>query len=132
VCVVQKVPRQRDRSAIEITPNPAQCRAIAGSGATGMSFASALGAMQITRRRVMDVAIAVAGVMMMVVALFVFDYRTRHIGGDFSTVSEQVNYLAVAVTLVAAQVVRGEYVDHTTMLLFTTTAIVLVVLLMRL
>jgi hypothetical protein len=89
--------------------------------------------MQITRRRILDVAMAVAGVMMLVVALLVFDYRTRYVSGaDFAAVSEDVNYLAVAVTLVVAQVVRGDFVDYTSMLLFTTTAVVLVVLLMRL
>jgi hypothetical protein len=89
--------------------------------------------MQISRRRILDVAMAVAGLMMLAVALLVFDYRTRYLSGaDFASVSEDVNYLAVAVTLIVAQVVRGEFVDHTSMLLFTTTAVVLVVLLMRL
>jgi hypothetical protein len=89
--------------------------------------------MLITRRRILDVAMAVAGVMMLIVALLVFDYRTRYVSGaDFAAVSEDVNYLAVAVTLIVAQVARGELVDYTSMLLFTTTAVVLVVLLMRL
>ena len=70
---------------------------------------------------------------MLVVALLVFDHRTRYVSGaDFASVSEDVNYLAVAVTLIVAQVARGEFVDYTSMLLFTTTAVVLVVLLMRL
>ena len=70
---------------------------------------------------------------MLVVALMVFDYRTRYLtGADFASVSEDMNYFAVAVTLLVAQVVRGEFVDHTSMFMFTTTAVVLVVLLMRL
>lgn len=70
---------------------------------------------------------------MLLMALLVFDYRTRYVSGaDFATVSEDVNYLAAAVTLVVVQVVRGDFVDHTSVLLFTTTAVVLVVLLMRL
>jgi hypothetical protein len=89
--------------------------------------------MQITRRRIVDAMTAVAGLMMLVVALMVFDYRTRYVtGADFASVSEDMNYLAVAVTLLVAQVVRGEFMDHTSMLMFTTTAVVLVVLLMRL
>jgi hypothetical protein len=89
--------------------------------------------MQITRRRILDVVTAVAGVTMLVLALLVFDSRTRYIGGaDFASVSENVNYLAVTVTLLVAQVVRGEVVDHTSMFVFTTAALVLVVLLMRL
>ena len=70
---------------------------------------------------------------MLVVALMVFDYRTRYVStADFASVSEDVNYLAVAVTLLVAQVMRGEFVDYTSMLMFSTTAVVLVVLLMRL
>jgi hypothetical protein len=128
------VPRPRPHPhAWEITPKWTQSRAIAGSEMLGMRFASAVRAMQITRRRILDVAMAVAGVMMLVVALLVFDYRTRYMGGaDIAAVSEDVNYLAVAFTLVVAQAVRGDFVDTTTLLLFTTTAVVLVVLLMRL
>ena len=92
----------------------------------------ALRTMQITRRRILDVALGVGGVMMLMVALLVFDHRTRYVGADFASVSEDVNYFAVAVTLVIAQVMRGEFVDYTSMLLFTTTAVVLVALLMRL
>jgi hypothetical protein len=108
-------------------------RAVAGTTRGGMCFAYGHVAMQITRRRVMDVAMAVAGVMMLMVALMVYDYRTRYVSGaDFASMSEDVNHIAVAATLLAAQVIRGEFVDYTSMLLFTTTAVVLVVLLMRL
>ena len=70
---------------------------------------------------------------MLLVALLVFDHRTRYVSGaDFAAVSEDVNYFAAAVTLIVAQVARGEFVDSTNVLLFTTTAVVLVVLLMRL
>ena len=92
----------------------------------------ALRTMQITRRRILDVALGVGGVTMLMVALLVFDHRTRYVGADFASVGEDVNYFAVAVTLVIAQVMRGEFVDYTSMLLFTTTAVVLVALLMRL
>ena len=101
----------------------------------GMPFASARCAVniQITRRRILDLATAVAGVTILIVALLVFDQRTRYVSGaDFAKVSEDVNYLSVAVTLLVAQVVRGEFVDYTSMLVFMTTAVVLVVLLMRL
>lgn len=70
---------------------------------------------------------------MLILALLVFDQRTRSISGaDFATMSEQVNYLWVAVTVFVAQVLSGDVVDYTTMLVFTTAAVVLVVLLMRL
>ena len=70
---------------------------------------------------------------MLVVALLVFDSRTRYFSGaELASVSEDVNYFAVAVTLLVAQVVRGEVIDHTSMFVFTTAAVVLVVLLMRL
>jgi hypothetical protein len=89
--------------------------------------------MQITRRRVLDAVTAVAGVTMLALALLVFDYRTRQVSaGDFDFVTENVNYMSVAVTLMVAQIVRGEFTDQTSMLLFTTTAVVLVMLLLRL
>jgi hypothetical protein len=89
--------------------------------------------MQITRRRIFDAVTAVAGVTMLVLALLVFDQRTRSISGaDFASMSEQLNYLWVSVTILVAQIVRGDVVDYTTMLVFTTAAVVLVVLLMRL
>lgn len=70
---------------------------------------------------------------MLVTALLVYDYRTRLVtGADLTAVSEDMNYVAVAATLIVTQFMRGEFVDHTSMLLFTTTAVVLVVLLMRL
>ena len=70
---------------------------------------------------------------MLVMALLVFDARTRFVSrADFASVSEDMNYLAVAVTLMVAQVMRGEFLDYSSMLMFTTTAVVLVVLLMRL
>lgn len=90
--------------------------------------------MTITRRRVIDVVAAFAGVMLLSVALMVFDQRARvgWGGGDLASVGEDVNYLAVAVALLVAQVVRGEVVEHAHFLVFTATAVVLVVLLMRL
>jgi hypothetical protein len=89
--------------------------------------------MQITRRRIFDAMTAVGGVTMLVVALFVFDQRTRYLGSaDLATVSADMNYIAASVTLLVAQLVRGEFMDYNSMLIFTTTAVVLVVLLMRL
>lgn len=89
--------------------------------------------MQITRRWILDATMALSGVTMLMVALLAFDHRTWLLNGaDFASVSEDVNYLAVALTLLVAQVVRGEFADYTSMLMFTTTAVVLVVLLMRL
>ena len=90
--------------------------------------------MALTRRRIIDVLVATAGVLLLVLALMVFDQRTRYAwsGADFASVGEDVNYLAVTVTLLVAQVVRGEVVEHAHFLVFTVTALVLVVLLMRL
>jgi cyanate permease len=78
--------------------------------------------------------VAVTGVTIVLVALMIVDQRTRHAwsGADLSSVGENVNYLAVAVTLLVAQVVRGEITEHMQLLVFMVTAVVLVVLLMRL
>ena len=75
-----------------------------------------------------------AGVALLIVALMVFDQRTRAAwsSADFASVGEDVNYLAVAVTLLVAQVLRGDVAEHAHFLVFTATAVVLVVLLMRL
>jgi hypothetical protein len=91
-------------------------------------------AMAITRRRVIDKVAAITGVMVLLLALMVFDQRARYAwsGADLSTVGENVNYLAFAVTLMVAQVVRGEITEHVQLLVFMVTAVVLVVLLMRL
>lgn len=90
--------------------------------------------MAFTRRRIVDVVAAIAGVSLLIVALMVFDQRTRHAwsGADFASVGEDVNYLAVGVALLVTQVVRGEVAEHAHLLVFTAAAVVLVVLLMRL
>ena len=90
--------------------------------------------MAITRRRVFDGVTAITGVMVLILALMAFDQRARYAwsGADLSTVGENVNYLAFAVTLIVAQVVRGEITDYVQLLVFMGTAAVLVVLLMRL
>ncbi len=90
--------------------------------------------MAITRRRVIDGVTAIASVMVLIVALLVFDQRTRYAwtGADVSSVGENVNYLAVAVTLMVGQVVRGEVAENAHVLVFMATAAVLVILLMRL
>ncbi len=90
--------------------------------------------MAITRRRVIDGVTAIASVMVLIVALLVFDQRTRYAwtGADVSSVGENVNYLAVAVTLMVGQVVRGEVAENAHVLVFMATAAVLVILLLRL
>jgi len=90
--------------------------------------------MAITRRRVIDGVTAIASVMVLIVALLGFDQRTRYAwtGADVSSVGENVNYLAVAVTLMVGQVVRGEVAENAHVLVFMATAAVLVILLMRL
>lgn len=89
--------------------------------------------MAITRRRVIDGVAAITGVMVLLLALMVFDQRTRSAwgGADLSSVGETVNYLALALTLAVAQAVRGEITEQPHLLVFLATAVVLVVLLMR-
>jgi GAF domain-containing protein len=89
--------------------------------------------MAITRRRVFDGVAALTGVLVLLLALMVFDRGTRHAwsGAELSTMGENVNYLAFAITLMVAQVVRGEITEHVQLLVFMVTAVVLVVLLMR-
>jgi hypothetical protein len=90
--------------------------------------------MAITRRRVIDGVAALTGVLVLLIALMVFDQRMRYAwsGADLSSVGESLNYLALTVTLVVAQVVRGEVAGNAHLLVFMATAVVLVVLLMRL
>jgi hypothetical protein len=90
--------------------------------------------MAITRRRVFDGVAALTGVLVLFIALLVFDQRTRYAwtSADLSSVGEKVNYLALAVTLMVAQVVRGEIAENAHLLVFMATAVVLVVLIMRL
>jgi hypothetical protein len=90
--------------------------------------------MAITRRRVIDGVAALTGVLVLLIALMIFDQRTRYAwsGTDLSSVGESLNYLAITVTLMVAQLVRGEIAEQSHLLVFMATAVVLVVLLMRL
>ena len=88
-----------------------------------------------TRRRVLDVAAAVMGVMLLIVALMIFDQRARlpwNGGADLASVGQDMSYLAVAISLVVSQLVHGDLADNLHVVVFTATAAVLVVLLMRL
>jgi hypothetical protein len=90
--------------------------------------------MALTRRRIIDVMAAASGVALLLLALLIVDQRTRFgvSGGvDAASVGENLNYLAMAVSLLAAQVVRGDIADNMLVVVFMTTAVVLVVLLMR-
>ena len=85
-----------------------------------------------------DVAAATGGIAILLLALVIIDQGVRHssggaIGGsaDFAAVGEDMNYLAVVVALMAAQVARGELVEHVHLVVFTATAAVLVAFLMR-
>lgn len=53
-------------------------------------------------------------------------------GADLAAVGEQVNFTAMAIALMVAQFFRGQLVEQTHLVVFTVTAIVLVILLMRL
>ena len=90
--------------------------------------------MAITRRRVIDGVTALTGVLVVVVALLIADQRTRYVwtSADLSAAGENVNYLALAVTLMVSQAVRGDVAEQMHLLVFSATAVVLVVLLMRL
>ena len=105
-----------------------------------MCFAIRAGAvhMFLTKRRVIDVAAAAGGILVLLLALVIIDQGVRHgLGGglapsaDFAAVGEDMNYLAVVVALMATQVARGELVEHLHLLVFTATAAVLVAFLMR-
>jgi hypothetical protein len=87
-----------------------------------------------TRRRVIDVAAAVTGVALLIVALMIFDQRTRigwGGGADLASVGEDVNYFTVAMALIVSQALQGELANNLHVVVFTATAIVLVVMLMR-
>jgi hypothetical protein len=89
--------------------------------------------MAIPRRRVLDGVAALTGVLVLAIALLVFDQRTRYVwsGADLSTVGDQANHLASAVTFMMSQTVRGGVAEHAHLLVFMATGVVLVVLLMR-
>ncbi|MGH7504119.1 MAG: hypothetical protein ACRELX_00640 [Longimicrobiales bacterium] len=84
---------------------------------------------------------ATGGVLILVLALALIDQRFRDrfvpgVGGasgaDLATVGEQVNYVAMAMALMVAQFFRGQLIEQTHLVVFTVTAVVLVILLMRL
>ena len=92
--------------------------------------------MTLTRRRVIDVVGATSGVMVLLLALAIIDHRIRQGltsgAADLAAVGEDVNYLALGVALMVAEFVRGELFEHVHLLVFTATAVALVIFLMRL
>lgn len=94
--------------------------------------------MALTKRRLFDVLGAAGGVLVLLVALLIIDQGIRHgltssigAGVDLAAVGENMNYLALVVAVMVAQVTRGEVAEHMHLLVFTATAAVLVVFLIR-
>jgi hypothetical protein len=89
----------------------------------------------LTRRRVVDIVAAAGGVLMLLLALTALDYGIRHsafgAGADVGALGEDMNYVAGVVALMVAHVVRGDIADNVPFMMFTATAAVLVVFLMR-
>lgn len=81
---------------------------------------------------------AIGGVLILIVALALIDqrFRDRFVpgagGADLAAIGKDVNYLAMAMTLMIAQFFRGHLVEQTHLVVFTVAAVVLVILLMRL
>lgn len=91
-----------------------------------------------TRGRLFDLVAATGGLLILLLALALVDHRIRDpfmsSAGlvDVSRVGQDLNYVAMATTLMAAQLFRGQWFEQSHLLVFTVTAVVLVVLLMRL
>lgn len=92
-----------------------------------------------TRGRLVDLVAATGGVLLLLLALLLVDQRLREgvLGGGSGTphlagLTQDMSYLAMAGALMASQMFRSELLGQTHVLLFAITAVVLVVLLMRL
>ncbi len=91
--------------------------------------------MVVTRKRVIDVVGTASGVLILLLAVTMILRHGLGSGSptaDFAAVGEEVNYLAGAVALMVAEIVRGQVVEHMHFVVFTATAIVLLIFLMRL
>jgi hypothetical protein len=93
----------------------------------------------LTRRRVIDFVGAAGGVLILLIVLAIMDQGIRHgltgrigAGADLAAVGEDMHYLSAVVALMVAQVVRGELADQMHLIVFTATAGILVMFLMRL
>lgn len=111
--------------------------------AMGMRFAMRAVVMgSIARRVIGDVAASASGVLILLLALAVFDQRFREqlaavTGGgpgaaEVASMGNQVTNLALVVSLVVVQFFRQQSVEHAHLMVFTAAAIVLALFLMRL
>ena len=101
-----------------------------------MAFAMDVLRMALTRNRVFDLTAAISGVLLLMVFLVLMDQRVRsHVTGagtDLASVGADVNYFAATMTFLGVQIARGELASNLHVVVFSATAIVLVVLLIRL
>ena len=91
------------------------------------------------RRAFSDFLLFAGGVLLLVIALVVFDDRFRQQlaltpagSGDLVGVGRQVNELALVAALIVTQFAREQVGEHTHWAMFTVAAIVLVIFLTRL
>ena len=89
----------------------------------------------LSRRRVVDIVAAAGGVLVLLFALAILELSIRRgvMGGapDLGALGDDVNYVGAVVALLVAQVVRGDLFDNMHFVVFTATAAILVVFLMR-
>ena len=89
----------------------------------------------LTRRRVVDFVAAAGGVLVLLFALAILELSIRRgvLGGapDLGALGDDMNYVGAVVGLFVAQAVRGDLFDNFHFVVFTATAAVLVVFLMR-
>jgi hypothetical protein len=89
----------------------------------------------LTRRRVIDFVAAAGGVLVLLFALAILELSIRRgvMGGapDLGALGDDMNYVGAVVGLFVAQAVRGDLFDNIHFVVFTATAAVLVVFLMR-
>lgn len=93
----------------------------------------------LTRRRVIDFVGAACGVLILLILLAIMDQAIRHgftgrmgTSADLAAVGEEMHYLSAVVAMMAALVVRGELAEQMHLIVFTATAGLLVIFLMRL
>jgi hypothetical protein len=89
----------------------------------------------LTRRRVVDIVAAAGGVLVLLLAMAILELSIRRgvMGGapDLGALTDDMNYVSAVVTLLVAQVVRGDLFENMHFVVFSATAAVLVVFLMR-
>ena len=97
--------------------------------------------MAVSKRRVVDVIADVSGIVILLIVVLFLDQRFRHLlpgasgassAVDLNGVTESLNTVSTVVAVTAAQFFRSQVAEQMYLAVFAATALLLVVLLMRL